>query len=557
MRPLIDGKYEILEKIKEGGMGAIYRVRHVFLEEVRVVKTIKAGLDDDPESRKRFYKEARLATALKHPNIAALLDFIEDRDHTFYMVMEYIEGASLSELLGVRGAPALGTAVEIGMQTLDALGYLHSKGIVHRDISPENVMLTVDGAGRLTAKLIDLGVAKEMETSGQTMTMTGMFVGKLRYGSPEQLGVLKKGERIDGRSDLYSLGCVLFQAFSGQPAFQADSPQQYVMQHVVHGPRKFDVADPGGRVPAGLRDVVTKSLSKDRNDRYPDARAFAVALRAAAEAAGVLGQKDDPAELARLFTELRDAAAREREEAERKRAAERPPDESSATGLSTQQERMAQAIRDAATPPSLSGVALEAPTVRTDGDDGIPTARLEREERPTIVTTPPPGRSLRTPRPAPIPTAPTPTPAPRETLSTPATPMPGPAHGAATAKLWLLVGAAASVLVGAVVTAILMRRPPPPPAPTGPAPGALLLTAAPWASVARIQDLDRGVDAPVAGETTPVRLALAPGRWRITLRGPSGAEASVEATVGSGAEVPRHVTLPGFDLDATVRSYVP
>ena len=278
MADLIDGKYEVLAKIKEGGMGAIYKVRHTLLDEICVVKTMKPHIEDDPSARKRFYQEARLAKSLKHPNVAGLLDFLEDQGHTFYMVMEFIDGVNLADYLHLNGPPPLDVTLEIAVQTLDALTYLHSRGVVHRDISPENLMLTQDADGRALVKLIDLGVAKDTAAS-EGMTNTGMFVGKLKYSSPEQLGTLKRGESIDGRSDLYSLGCVLYQLLTGEPPFLTDSHQLYILKHLRHPPRPFGETDPFGRVPDDVRGVVMRCLEKSRDDRWENAAQMAEALR--------------------------------------------------------------------------------------------------------------------------------------------------------------------------------------------------------------------------------------------------------------------------------------
>ncbi|HKC25164.1 MAG TPA: serine/threonine-protein kinase [Thermoanaerobaculia bacterium] len=276
---LIDGKYQVLSKIKEGGMGAIYLVRHVLLDEIRVVKAMRANIEEDQDAKMRFAREARMATALRHPNIAAVLDFLEDKDQTFYIVMEYIEGPSLAELIAERGRLPLETVLEIAIQTLDALAYLHRRSIVHRDVSPENIMLTEDGDGRPVVKVIDLGVAKHTEAA-TNVTRTGMFVGKLQYASPEQLGVLKRGEMIDGRSDLYSLACVLYLVTTGESPFRAETAQGYFSQHLVRGPRPFAESDRAGRVPESLRAVIVKALAKSREARYLSADEFRDALSA-------------------------------------------------------------------------------------------------------------------------------------------------------------------------------------------------------------------------------------------------------------------------------------
>lgn len=277
MKTLIEGKYEVLSKIKEGGMGAIYKVRHVLLDEVRVIKVMRPQISDDEESQRRFHREARIATTLKHPNIATMLDFLEDQDHTFYMVMEFIEGVSLAEQLSRQGPPLVPTTLEIAIQSLRALGYLHKRGIVHRDVSPENIMLTHDADGRVVAKLIDLGVAKF--AGGEGLTQTGFFVGKVRYSSPEQLGVLDEGEALDGRSDLYSLGCVLYYTLTGRHAFEADTMQGQLMQHLLNPPRPFTESDPEARLPESLRAAILKSLAKRREERWDSAEDFAAALR--------------------------------------------------------------------------------------------------------------------------------------------------------------------------------------------------------------------------------------------------------------------------------------
>lgn len=281
MTALIEGKYEVIAKIKEGGMGAIYKVRHVLLDEVRVIKVMRSQIEDDSEAQRRFLQEAKLATSLKHPNVATFIDFAQDRDHTFYMVMEFIEGVNLAEFVAENGTPPIPATLEIGIQTLAALGYLHKSGVVHRDISPDNMMLAKDANGRAVVKLIDLGVAKQTD-SREGMTLTGAFVGKLKYASPEQLGALESGESIDGRSDIYSLGCVLYQTLSGQPPFGAEATlQAYLKHHLMSPPRSFEETDPEGRIPADVRAAVLKAMAKSRGERWATAEEFAEVLIAA------------------------------------------------------------------------------------------------------------------------------------------------------------------------------------------------------------------------------------------------------------------------------------
>ncbi|MFY9552660.1 MAG: protein kinase, partial [Thermoanaerobaculia bacterium] len=270
---LLEGKYEILDKIREGGMGSIYRVRHRLLDEVRVVKVMKPNVVADADLRRRFTEEARTATRLKHPNICTIHDFALDPDGMAYLVMEYIQGVSLSELLKLKGMPSLALTLEVAHQSLLALGYLHRKGIVHRDVAPDNIMLTQDEEGAPLVKLIDLGIAKV--TDGPIdATATGVFLGKLRYASPEQYGSLPRGTKLDGRSDLYGFGIVMYELLTGMLPFEGETVVELLRAHVFAPPRPFSESDPQGRIPTELRGVVLKALQKNRDDRYANAEMF-------------------------------------------------------------------------------------------------------------------------------------------------------------------------------------------------------------------------------------------------------------------------------------------
>jgi eukaryotic-like serine/threonine-protein kinase len=270
---LLEGKYEILDKIREGGMGAIYRVRHRLLDEVRVVKVMKPNVVADADLRRRFTEEARTATRLKHPNICTIHDFALDPDGMAYLVMEYIQGVSLADLLKMRGAPLLALTIEVAHQSLLALGYLHRKGIVHRDVSPDNIMLTNDEDGAPLVKLIDLGIAKVTDAPIEA-TATGVFLGKLKYASPEQYGSLPRGTKLDGRSDLYGFGIVLYELLTGVLPFEGDTVVELLRAHVFAAPKPFSQSDPQGRVPTELRGVVLKALQKNRDDRFATAEVF-------------------------------------------------------------------------------------------------------------------------------------------------------------------------------------------------------------------------------------------------------------------------------------------
>lgn len=274
----IDGKYDVLAKIREGGMGALYLVRHRLLNERRVIKVMRAEIAQSSEQQKRFLREAQTATRLKHENIVGFYDFFVDQEGTASMVMEYIEGITLRDMIRTSGPLPIALCARLSSQCLAALGYLHRKGIVHRDISPDNIMLTADEDGILHAKLIDLGIAKITQTD-EGLTGTGEFLGKLRYSSPEQL---LGGTRapVDGRSDLFSMGVVIYEMLTGCCPYAAGSLGDILNARLIEPPMPFGETDPGRRISEGLRAVVLHSLQRKPEDRYPSAAEFSAALDA-------------------------------------------------------------------------------------------------------------------------------------------------------------------------------------------------------------------------------------------------------------------------------------
>jgi eukaryotic-like serine/threonine-protein kinase len=265
----IDGKYEILDKIREGGMGAIYKVRHRLLDELRVVKVIRAHGEVGGEAADRFLREAKAAIKLRHPNVAVLHDFAVGTDGQAFIVMEYIDGWNLLEVLNGYGPPPVSLTLEIARQSLKALGYLHRHKIVHRDVSPDNLMLTRDVDGHPLIKLIDLGIAKTLEGQGG-LTTTGVFLGKPRYGSPERFG----GGAFDARSDLYSFGVVLYELLTGRCPVAGTEPAALMAGHLFRPPLDFAGTDPTDRVPADLRSLVLKSLAKKPEERMGSSEDF-------------------------------------------------------------------------------------------------------------------------------------------------------------------------------------------------------------------------------------------------------------------------------------------
>src|SRR5215471_4212944 len=263
---ILDGKYEILDKVAEGGMGEVYRARHRHLDEIRIIKVIKPDAAGDTASARRFQEEARLATLVRHPNVAALYDFSRQPDGSYYMVWEYIDGVTLQEWLRRNGPLPVRRALEVAQQVLAGLAEIHSQGIVHRDLSPDNIMLRELPGGRLVAKIIDLGIAKRVAAETlQKMTGTGMFVGKLKYCSPEQAGALPSGETVDGRSDLYSFGVVLYEMLSGKPPFESQTPEGYLGKHLHTPPPPLDTTRIPGPLGSPLAAIVQRALEKNRD----------------------------------------------------------------------------------------------------------------------------------------------------------------------------------------------------------------------------------------------------------------------------------------------------
>jgi len=272
-RSLIEGKYEILDTIQESETTAIYKVRHLHLDEVRVIKVMHTQRGASDEQARRFLQEAKTLTLLKHPNVCSILDFFQDAEGTTYIVLEFIDGVNMSELLKLSGLPSLPLALEIAHQTLLALGCLHRRNIIHRDIAPDNIMLTMDEEHEPHVKLIGLGVAKMLGGTVE-LTSSGEFVGKMKYSSPEQLGALDEGEKLDGRSDLYSLGVVLYETLTGALPIRGEQPREILVGHLFLPPIPFFKSDPEGKVPQEVSEIVLKALEKRREKRFSSAEEF-------------------------------------------------------------------------------------------------------------------------------------------------------------------------------------------------------------------------------------------------------------------------------------------
>src|SRR5215469_5210321 len=228
---LLGGRYELGGIIGRGGMAEVFKARDIRLDRIVAVKTLRTELARDQTLQARFRREAQSAASLNHPSIVAVYDTGEDMVGSTpvpYIVMEFVDGQTLRDLLRDDGRPLPERAAEVTGDVLRALDHSHRNGIVHRDIKPGNVMLTPSG----DVKVMDFGIARSVSGAQIAITQTAQVIGTAHYLSPEQA----KGERVDARSDLYSTGCMLYELLTGRPPFSGDSPVAVAYQHVKEDP---------------------------------------------------------------------------------------------------------------------------------------------------------------------------------------------------------------------------------------------------------------------------------------------------------------------------------
>ena len=262
------GDYEILKVLGSGGMGRVYQVRNTITDRVEAMKVLLPDLEGHEDVAARFQREIKVLAALNHPNIATLHTALTI-DNQLVMIMEYVEGESLSSRLN-HGPVPVADALKYFDQVLSALSYAHQRHVIHRDIKPANMMLTPDG----TVKLMDFGIARS-QGEPTKLTATGSTLGSLNYMSPEQI----KGEAVDERSDLYSLGISLYEVLTGQRPFNADSNFAIMAAHLTKAPKPPVEVHPG--LPAAVNDLILTAIAKAPADRFQSADAFRQALQRA------------------------------------------------------------------------------------------------------------------------------------------------------------------------------------------------------------------------------------------------------------------------------------
>ncbi|MFT3840578.1 MAG: protein kinase [Myxococcaceae bacterium] len=282
---LIDGRYKVLEKLGEGGMGSVYKVEHVRMGKILALKVLRPDSALDKQLKSRFIQEARVVAKLSHPNTVQVFDSGELKDGGLFIAMEYLPGRDLSWHLRARGPMTEEKAVQVGIQVLSSLEEAHSLGIVHRDIKPANIMLVRRKGGEDQVKLLDFGIAKLQEAEGRkTITGTTEFIGTPAYMSPEQ----GKGEGLDPRSDLYSLGAVLFELITGRQVFIGPTPMSVVTQHMTTPPPRVHEVAPDRNCSTAFEAVLKQVLDKDPTKRFSNAETMRSALERVRREMGAL-----------------------------------------------------------------------------------------------------------------------------------------------------------------------------------------------------------------------------------------------------------------------------
>jgi serine/threonine-protein kinase len=276
-------QFRIEERIGSGGMGMVYRARQTTLARDVAIKILHPDLAQNPDAVRRFHREARISTALDHPNIVRVFLFGQLPDGSLYLVMELLRGRPLADLLRVEPRLPISRALHIAVQVAEGVGEAHVQGIVHRDVKPENIFLTPKGRDPDFVKVLDFGIARLLRADDQTTaTQSGLVFGTARYISPEGAA----GEATDARSDVYSMGILAYQMLCGETPFDASAPVTLLMQHIHERAPHLKSRAGGKEVPDAVADVVMRALSKNPEGRFEDGAHFAEVLREAGERAG-------------------------------------------------------------------------------------------------------------------------------------------------------------------------------------------------------------------------------------------------------------------------------
>lgn len=411
---LLDGQYQIESMLGKGGMGAVYRARHILLGDKVAIKILPPEVRTNAEWLRRFRREGQAARRFRHPNAVTVYDLRTAVDGTVYMVMEFVEGHTLGEEMKKRGALPPSQAFELLEPIMSVLNTAHAMGVVHRDLKPDNIMIGKSSTGESVVKLLDLGIAKMREIAGAdgggttALTTAGQVLGTPHYMSPEQWGELPRdGDfEIDGRADIYSLGLVFYEMITGRRPYSGATLHELRREHISVVPPPLHEAV--SAVPRAFGEAIARATAKDRGDRPASAGELADQLRAALSSS--------PAELERTLPDLPHIHESRAETSSVPDARSTKSDLDAPTIITVD----SAASRSAVLPSTPVGDASSA------AGDVSPAAPVDLSSSITIPHTPKP---LVTPQPH----------------TAPQTPQPsrrGP---------WLLIGAGALVLILAVV----------------------------------------------------------------------------------------------------------
>lgn len=282
---VINDRFRIVSLIARGGMGKVYRAEQAPLGREVAIKVLHPSYsgENDPEFHRRFFLEASTCSKLTHPNTVTIFDYGRTDDDIYYIAMELLEGRTLHRTLREEGPFPAARAMHVARQICRSLREAHALGVIHRDLKPANVFLVEHGDERDFVKVLDFGLVKDLGETGEDLTQTGLFMGSPKYMSPEQI----RGEKVDGRADIYALGVILYEMLTGKVPFDRPNSVNILMAHVHEPPPPMKEANPAADVPPALERLVLRAMAKRPEDRFARMDDVLDALKSLAADAGV------------------------------------------------------------------------------------------------------------------------------------------------------------------------------------------------------------------------------------------------------------------------------